>query len=166
MYPMLPGPLFKRLKRMEARARNRANKVNRKGTYQIQVDRVNFIDICWKAEFKCAICGEQIDYSLRHAHQKTKPDGLTVEHLIPLAIGGDHTANNIAPAHSRCNQAKAEALLPYLERSRMLRMGYLAGLMPDAWIKAHRPSWDIWAPDTAQSKFDRLKALHRAGGPY
>jgi 5-methylcytosine-specific restriction endonuclease McrA len=44
----------------------------------------------------CHICGTAIDSMAV----------LEFDHIIPLAHGGDHTADNIRPAHRRCNRAK------------------------------------------------------------
>lgn len=50
----------------------------------------------------CCVCKEQIEPHRRF------PDKLaaTVEHLIPLCLGGTHTWDNVAPSHRACNEAK------------------------------------------------------------
>ncbi len=45
------------------------------------------------ADYRCVYCG-------------VKSDRLTQDHVIPLALGGPHTASNIVPACSRCNKRK------------------------------------------------------------
>ncbi len=50
----------------------------------------------------CFLCKESID------RRKRCPDyqAATVEHIVPLAHGGTHTWDNVAPAHYLCNQKK------------------------------------------------------------
>jgi 5-methylcytosine-specific restriction endonuclease McrA len=52
----------------------------------------------------CIICKDPID---RH---RRCPDwhAATVEHITPLAAGGTHTWDNVAPAHYICNMQKAD----------------------------------------------------------
>jgi 5-methylcytosine-specific restriction endonuclease McrA len=44
-------------------------------------------------KFRCAYCG-------------CKPKRLTRDHIIPLALGGEHTMSNIVPACGPCNSKK------------------------------------------------------------
>lgn len=55
----------------------------------------------------CWVCKGKIDRRLR------KPDlmAATLEHKIPISKGGTHTYDNCAPAHAKCNFAKADKLL-------------------------------------------------------
>lgn len=50
-------------------------------------------------DYRCAYCGE-------------RPDVLTVDHVVPLAKGGNHTASNVVPACSHCNYSKGARPLP------------------------------------------------------
>lgn len=44
---------------------------------------------------RCGICGEAVD-----------PDNFHVDHILPLARGGEHSYENTQPAHPICNQRK------------------------------------------------------------
>lgn len=54
-------------------------------------------------DWMCCLCKEPIDPELR------LPDlgAATLEHLVPLADGGTHTWDNVAPSHADCNFKKA-----------------------------------------------------------
>ncbi|WP_280473286.1 HNH endonuclease signature motif containing protein [Nocardia asiatica] len=52
----------------------------------------------------CALCGEDIDYSLR----SPDPMSFEVDHIIPLAAGGLDERDNVQPAHRQCNRLKAD----------------------------------------------------------
>lgn len=51
----------------------------------------------------CHICGDAIEGELHF------------DHVIPLARGGAHSADNIRPAHGRCNRWKKDRLMAELE---------------------------------------------------
>jgi 5-methylcytosine-specific restriction endonuclease McrA len=50
----------------------------------------------------CVVCAGQIDLDLSHPH----PMSVSLEHVIPLARGGEHSYANCAPSHLRCNISK------------------------------------------------------------
>ncbi len=51
---------------------------------------------------KCHICKEPIELSLPRTHSQ----GLHLDHVIPLARGGEHSLANVKPAHAKCNLKK------------------------------------------------------------
>ena len=62
----------------------------------------------------CHICGQPIDYAL----PSTDPMSFVVDHVIPLAKGGDDTLDNKAAAHRTCNSTKAARdFAPIVRRS-------------------------------------------------
>lgn len=51
----------------------------------------------------CSICGQPIAYDVHHLD----PQALTLDHIVPIARGGDPWApTNHQPAHRGCNKAK------------------------------------------------------------
>lgn len=48
----------------------------------------------------CGICGRDVD-----------PRHFDIDHVIPLARGGEHSYRNVQVAHRRCNQRKGARLL-------------------------------------------------------
>jgi 5-methylcytosine-specific restriction endonuclease McrA len=53
----------------------------------------------------CGICEEPITSGKRNNR-----GGITVDHIIPLALGGPDTIRNMQPAHSKCNVVKGDLL--------------------------------------------------------
>lgn len=52
----------------------------------------------------CHLCGEPIDYDLPPGH----PQAFEADHIIPVAVGGTSTLDNIAASHRVCNQRKGD----------------------------------------------------------
>lgn len=52
--------------------------------------------------WKCHLCGKAVD---RNAKQRG--DRPSIDHLVPLSLGGEHSYANTALAHQRCNAGKS-----------------------------------------------------------
>ncbi|ASR87801.1 HNH endonuclease [Mycobacterium phage Wintermute] len=52
----------------------------------------------------CHVCGLPIDYTAHHLD----PLAFTIDHITPLALGGEDTLDNLGPAHRKCNRAKSD----------------------------------------------------------
>lgn len=50
----------------------------------------------------CGICASPIDQQLRYPD----PGSLSLDHVLPLALGGAHALGNVQPAHLMCNIRK------------------------------------------------------------
>jgi 5-methylcytosine-specific restriction endonuclease McrA len=60
----------------------------------------------------CHICNKLIDLLAPRSAQKGNDwhYGLHIDHIIPLAKGGEDTLNNVKPAHAICNLSKGAKL--------------------------------------------------------
>lgn len=52
--------------------------------------------------WKCQICGRPLDRTRKAPH----PRSPTIDHIIPLGVGGSHTYDNVQAAHFRCNSKR------------------------------------------------------------
>jgi hypothetical protein len=52
----------------------------------------------------CGLCGKKINKSAKHPH----PKSASLDHIIPLSMGGTHTVNNVQCAHLKCNLSKSK----------------------------------------------------------
>lgn len=66
--------------------------------------------------WKCYLCGEPVNRDAR----RTDPDGATIDHIIPISLGGQDARSNVATTHSRCNRAKRNVLLNPEELAKQL----------------------------------------------
>lgn len=80
-------------KRERYRRKNRARRLKRKpGTYTLH-------QIAERDGKRCHLCGRKVDMRL----SGMRPDGPSIDHLIPLSAGGGDTPENVALAHRQCN---------------------------------------------------------------
>jgi 5-methylcytosine-specific restriction endonuclease McrA len=54
----------------------------------------------------CGLCGGHIPRVVRHGH----PLYLTIDHIVPLSRGGEHSPSNVQAAHATCNYTKGDRL--------------------------------------------------------
>ena len=53
-------------------------------------------------DFCCHLCGEKVFLDLK------SPWRLSLDHVLPMARGGKNAAENVLPAHRRCNQSRLD----------------------------------------------------------
>ena len=56
--------------------------------------------------FTCKLCGESVDMTLK----TPDPGSPSIDHVLPLSLGGDDTRANVQLAHRRCNERKGARL--------------------------------------------------------
>jgi hypothetical protein len=59
-------------------------------------------DIFERDGWICHLCGNPVDPFAFHPH----PESPSLDHIIPLSLGGTHTHDNVACSHLRCNTSK------------------------------------------------------------
>ena len=86
--------------------RNRPDKDGKDRTVFMRY-RSRIIRDCKEEGFiNCSICGLPINLSLSYPH----PWSLTIDHVTPIAKGGETNEENLQPAHFKCNRRKGEKL--------------------------------------------------------
>ncbi|MEV0174526.1 HNH endonuclease [Streptomyces sp. NPDC050803] len=69
------------------------------GTHFEDVDPLTVIEA---ADWRCELCGGDIPKEV----DRYDPRAATVDHHMPLALGGHHVRGNMRAAHRRCNLSK------------------------------------------------------------
>lgn len=64
-----------------------------------QIDRPYVFD---RDGWRCQLCGKAVPRGKAHPH----PLSASLDHVVPLASGGDHVTSNVQLAHLRCNVRK------------------------------------------------------------
>lgn len=80
-----------------AEARRRARKANAK-----VVESFNLAEVFERDGWRCGICGEPTNPEAK----VPALDAPTLDHIVPLAMGGDHSLANAQCAHFSCNASK------------------------------------------------------------
>ena len=69
-----------------------------------KVQPIRNIDIFERDGWTCALCHQPIDPDLMWPD----PACATLDHIVPLSKGGQHTLDNVQAAHARCNISKGD----------------------------------------------------------
>lgn len=85
-------------RRPDRRARATMRKAIKRGA-KASGETFTIEDLIIRDGSTCALCGGEIDRSLSWPH----PMYPTVDHIIPVSRGGQHSLANTQPAHFRCN---------------------------------------------------------------
>lgn len=62
-------------------------------------EKIHWMDLLARDGPTCHLCSESVDPDLRSPH----PRSGTVDHLVPIALGGSHSLDNVRLAHRSCN---------------------------------------------------------------
>lgn len=92
----LDNPEEARALKMDAVRRRRAKLAG------VKVDHFSIEDLRSKHGDDCYLCGHIIDYDLKFPD----PGSMSVDHITPISAGGDHSIENCAVTHLRCNLKK------------------------------------------------------------
>lgn len=85
------------------RAADRKRRASVRGLF---VENPTDEEILARTEGLCHLCLKSIDLSV----SRTEPNGLHVDHVIGISLGGPHALGNLAASHARCNLQKPKAL--------------------------------------------------------
>jgi 5-methylcytosine-specific restriction endonuclease McrA len=62
------------------------------------------LDVFQKSLGCCGICGMEVDSAIKYPH----PMSASIDHIIPIAKGGNHCLSNVQLAHFICNSHKQD----------------------------------------------------------
>lgn len=71
-------------------------------------EKINHLEIFERDNWICGICKKPIDKALRQPNKWCA----TLDHIVPLCVGGFHIATNVQASHYQCNMQKGADLLP------------------------------------------------------
>lgn len=75
----------------------RLNKNRRRN--QPRGERVTLSYIAERDGCRCGLCGDDVKMSLKWPHPKSP----SIDHIVPISMGGEHSLRNTRLAHLRCN---------------------------------------------------------------
>ena len=82
--------------------RHRISHERRAAKYGVDAERFSPLEVFQRDKWRCHLCGKKVPRTA------TAPDprAPSLDHVVPLALGGTHTRANVALAHLGCNIAK------------------------------------------------------------
>lgn len=72
----------------------------------LAVDTFDPHDIYERDAWTCSLCNQPIDQALQYPN----PMSASIDHIIPVSLGGAHSATNVAAAHLVCNLRKGNRI--------------------------------------------------------
>jgi 5-methylcytosine-specific restriction endonuclease McrA len=81
----------------------RARRAARRG---LLTEDFSLLDIAERDRWRCQICGHSVDKTLKWPHTQCG----TMDHIVPIALGGEHSRANCQLAHANCNRSKGARL--------------------------------------------------------
>lgn len=92
--------LVQRWRRMDiARVKDSTSRCRRMGIKQLDFTFDDWLMVKESWQQRCAYCGQLLVF-------------LTIDHLVPVKLGGPHTIRNIVPACGPCNRRKCNGPPP------------------------------------------------------
>jgi 5-methylcytosine-specific restriction endonuclease McrA len=68
-------------------------------------DKIDALVVFENCGWRCGICFREVDKNLCNPH----PESASLDHIVPLSLGGEHRWYNVRLAHLGCNMAKGAA---------------------------------------------------------
>lgn len=87
---------------------NRTARVNKRRALETGqfVEEVSRIAIAVRDKWTCQLCGKRVNKRLKYPH----PLSQSLDHVVPIALGGEHSRANAQLAHLVCNIRKGSRL--------------------------------------------------------
>ena len=84
----------------KARARHKRR------TLQAYGDVIDLYELAERDHWQCKLCDKPIDKNAKHYKGNLNLYGPSLDHIIPVSLGGTHTWNNVQLAHYYCNSIR------------------------------------------------------------
>jgi 5-methylcytosine-specific restriction endonuclease McrA len=85
------------------RVSSNAAKHERRAREEAKIERFDPLEVYKRDGWLCGICGAEVDPAVLHPD----PMSASLDHVVPLSKGGDHTRENSVLAHLICNIRKS-----------------------------------------------------------
>jgi predicted nucleic acid-binding Zn ribbon protein len=88
--------------------RFRNKSIRRAKVRLVKIETFSPLEVLRRDNWTCYICGVETPETLRGTYEDNAPE---VDHIIPIAVGGAHSLDNVACACRRCNIQKGDKIL-------------------------------------------------------
>lgn len=80
----------------------KAHQAKRRATERESAETIQRRDIYGRDGWTCGICSEPVDQNVRYPD----PMSASLDHVVPISLGGNHVAANLRCAHLICNMRR------------------------------------------------------------
>jgi 5-methylcytosine-specific restriction endonuclease McrA len=71
-----------------------------------EAEKYTLAEIAGRDGHRCGLCGGQVDMTIKNPD----PWAPTIDHIVPISLGGDDTRGNVWLAHRLCNLRKGNRI--------------------------------------------------------
>jgi 5-methylcytosine-specific restriction endonuclease McrA len=90
--------------------KKKSNRKRRALKINARVESYDDLYIYDRDNWICGLCGKKIDKNLKYPNPLSK----SIDHIIPLSLGGEESAKNVQASHFGCNASKQNKLIGQL----------------------------------------------------
>lgn len=89
--------------RLDNKRSNKQNDRERAKNYGVKYEPINRLKVYERDNWRCGICKQRIDKRIQYPH----PMSASLDHVIPMSLGGGHLYSNVQCSHWICNVRKS-----------------------------------------------------------
>ena len=88
-----------------------AKQKHKRRTLQSNGELIDLYELAERDQWQCKLCNEPISKDAKHYKGNLHLQGPSLDHIIPVSLGGTHTWDNVQLAHFYCNSIRGNKSL-------------------------------------------------------
>lgn len=96
--------LAEKMRRKHQRLAGCKNARQRARHHGVEYEYINRKKVFIRDGWRCGICGKKVDKRLKYPH----PMSVSLDHIVPMSLGGGHLYRNVQCSHWLCNTEKCD----------------------------------------------------------
>lgn len=96
--------LAKKMRQKHHRLAGCKNARQRARHHGVEYEYINRKKVFDRDKWRCGICGKKVDKRLKYPH----PMSVSLDHIVPMSLGGGHLYVNVQCSHWLCNTEKCD----------------------------------------------------------
>lgn len=84
----------------------RAKARHRRRTLQTNGELIDLYQLAERDQWQCKLCNQAISKDAKHYKGNLHLQGPSLDHIVPVSLGGTHTWDNVQLAHYYCNSIR------------------------------------------------------------
>lgn len=83
-----------------------AKQRHKRRTLQLNGDIIDLYELAERDQWQCKLCNQVISKDAKHYKGNLDLQGPSLDHIVPVSLGGTHTWDNVQLAHYYCNSIR------------------------------------------------------------